>query len=194
MRVEVVPYSPQWTLDFDRLETSIEAALDGLEYTSIEHVGSTSVPGLCAKPIIDIDIIVASEADVKPAIEALSRSKDANYAFAGEMGIPGRYVMLDRETQPRRNLYICLDGCVALRNHLGVRKALREDKTLRDEYAAAKRTLAARELEDIDEYVEGKSDVLQKILRRAGLSEEETEGIKDNNRRDFQRQFDRNKT
>jgi GrpB-like predicted nucleotidyltransferase (UPF0157 family) len=194
MRVEVVPYNRQWSLNFDQLKTSIEAALDGVDYTSIEHVGSTAVPELCAKPIIDIDVIVATEADVKPAIEALSHSKDANYTFAGEMGIPGRYVMLDRETQPRHNLYICLDGCVALRNHLGVRKVLREDKGLRDEYATVKLILAAKELEDMDEYVEGKSEVLQKILWKAGLSAEEADGIKENNKRDFQSQFDRSRS
>jgi GrpB-like predicted nucleotidyltransferase (UPF0157 family) len=96
------------------------------------------------------------------------------------MGIPDRHAVkaptVD-EVGIRRNVYVCIDGCVALRNHLGVRDILRSDEQLREEYSSVKRALSELEVADIDEYIEGKSEVLQKILSRIDLTEEERKGI-----------------
>lgn len=79
---EVVNYDPAWVELFQSLATRLQAALNGLE-TAIEHVGSTSVPGLAAKPIIDIDIVVDAEADVPMAIQRLEA---AGYRWKGQRG------------------------------------------------------------------------------------------------------------
>ena len=89
------------------------------------------MPGLPAKPIIDIDIVVGSEALPR----ALAALESAGYVYQGELGIDDRHAFKARDDQPRRNVYVCLDGCLALRNHLAVRETLRSNTDLRDEYA-----------------------------------------------------------
>jgi GrpB-like predicted nucleotidyltransferase (UPF0157 family) len=85
-------------------------------------------------------------------------------------------------------VYVVAAGSVALRNHLGVRDVLRADPALCDEYAAVKRALVAQQGADgspglaIGEYVEGKSEVVQRILERAGLREEERRGVAEVNK------------
>ncbi|KZP26090.1 UPF0157-domain-containing protein, partial [Athelia psychrophila] len=80
MWVSVLPYDPAWATAFSQMRTSLSAALEGVPVISIEHVGSTSVPGLAAKPIIDIDIIVAPE-DIPSAMELLTAH---GYTYAPE--------------------------------------------------------------------------------------------------------------
>jgi GrpB-like predicted nucleotidyltransferase (UPF0157 family) len=177
MRVKVVPYDEQWPIHFSTIKSHLSAILQHTPHKRIEHIGSTSVPGLWAKPIIDIDIIVPSSADVAPVTEELVA---ARYTYVGELGIQGRHavkVPQDDKVGIPRNVYICIDGCVALRNHLGVRDVLRGDAELREEYSSVKKALAEREVDDIGEYVEGKSEVLQKILSRVDLTEEEKRDI-----------------
>src|SRR5258705_12320222 len=84
--VEVVDYDPRWPTRFETLRARIVAALGSLA-DSIEHVGSTSVPGLAAKPIIDIDVLVVSAIDVPEAIERLAL---LGYLHRGNLGIDGR--------------------------------------------------------------------------------------------------------
>jgi GrpB-like predicted nucleotidyltransferase (UPF0157 family) len=144
----------------------------------IEHVGSTSVPGLAAKPIIDVDIVVP-EAAVDAAISALAA---IGYEPLGEMGIPRRWVCRAPDGEIRTNTYVVVDGSLSLRNHLAVRNVLRDDEALRAEYAEVKKRLA-RQVDDIDEYVEAKSAVLQRILEQAGITDDERAQIEEINRR-----------
>jgi GrpB-like predicted nucleotidyltransferase (UPF0157 family) len=173
MRVTVAPYDPQWQTDFDRVSRELSIALSGVDVLAVEHVGSTSVPDLPAKPIIDIDIVVGR--DVLP--RALTALESAGYVYQGELGIDDRHAFKAPDDQPRRNIYVCLDGCLALRNQLAVREALRSNTDLRDEYARVKRALADEELESIDDYVAGKNTVVQKILLAAGMSAEDRDSV-----------------
>jgi GrpB-like predicted nucleotidyltransferase (UPF0157 family) len=173
MRVTVAPYDPQWQTDFDRVSRELSIALSGVDVLAVEHVGSTSVPDLPAKPIIDIDIVVGPDA-LPRAFAALEA---AGYVYQGELGIDDRHAFKAPDDQPRRNIYVCLDGCLALRNHLAVREALRSNTDLRDEYARVKRALADEELESIDDYVAGKNTVVQKILLAAGMSAEDRDSV-----------------
>src|SRR5690349_20583042 len=84
--VIVVDYDPAWPRLFDQLTVPVRSAL-GEVALRIEHVGSTSVPGLAAKPIIDISVVVATEADVPLAIERLA---SIGYLHQGDLGIEGR--------------------------------------------------------------------------------------------------------
>jgi len=175
--ITVVDYDPVWPRIFDGLRHRYEVALRDVVVVAIEHVGSTSVPGLAAKPVIDVDIIVAREhlADAIVAMEL------AGFRSLGERGIPDRWALDAPSDLPRTNTYVVVDGSLAVRNHLGVRAVLRSDSDLRDEYASLKRSIAD-EADDIDEYVAAKSALLSTVLERAGLTSEERRIIEEANR------------
>jgi GrpB-like predicted nucleotidyltransferase (UPF0157 family) len=175
--IVVVPYDEDWPDRFRTLRDRYEAALAHVEIIGIEHVGSTSVPGLAAKPVIDVDIVVDREhvAEVIRALESIG------YESMGEQGIADRWAMRAPEHSIRTNTYVIVVGSVALRNHLAVRDVLRADAQLRDEYGELKLRLA-EELDDIDRYVEAKSPVLQRVLARAGLDADVLAEIEATNR------------
>lgn len=175
--IEVVEYDPAWPGWFETLRERYVRALAGISWSAIEHVGSTAVVGLAAKPVIDIDIVVAAE-HVADAAAALRR---IGYSPLGEMGIPGRWAFREPSGAPPTNTYVVLDGSLALRNHLAVRDVLRRDRALRDDYARVKRQLAAS-VDDIDAYVEGKSAILSRVLERAGLGDGERGIVEEINR------------
>lgn len=175
--ITVADHDPAWADQFEALRSGYREALAGVPVVGIEHVGSTSVPGLAAKPIIDIDIIVGAE-HVQPAIEAMQR---AGFRSSGEQGIADRWALAAPPGLPRTNTYVVVDGCLALRNHLAVRDLLRNDDDLSDEYAAVKRAIASN-VDDIDHYGEQKTDFLTSVLERAGLTEAERTQIEHANR------------
>lgn len=171
--IEVVEYRASWPERFAELRAAYDAALDeaGVPHRT-EHVGSTSVPGLAAKPVIDVDVVVAP-ADVPEAVGALAA---IGFVPRGELGIPGREAFRTPERFAPSNTYVVAEGSLAFRNHLGVRDALRADDALRDEYAAVKRRAAAVAT-DIDDYLDRKSAVLDRVLLAAGLTAEERASI-----------------
>lgn len=183
MRVIVEPYNPFWPVLFSSIKSSLQVCFRSVPILAIEHVGSTSVPNLPAKPIIDIDVVV-SHPDLASAVAAL---ETVGYKYVGERGIPERHALrepgLEQGLPHTRNLYVCIEGCLALQNHIVVRETLKRDQTLRDEYAAVKMKLAERDFEDVDEYAEAKSEVLGKILGAGGLEKEKMEDIKRINER-----------
>ncbi len=177
-RIEVVEYDPSWPQHFEAMAAELEVALTSVQVRSIEHVGSTSVPGMWAKPVLDIDIVVADE-DVPAAAAAMER---AGYEPLGEMGVPGRHTFRAPDG-PRRNTYVVVDSSLSLRNHLGLRRVLREDAALRDEYSEVKRVLASTlSVAEMEAYVEGKSAIVRRILLVAGLTPAELDDVEDVNR------------
>ncbi len=176
--IEVGDYDESWPRQFETLRERYHAALVGVAVVSIEHVGSTSVPGLAAKPVIDVDIVVAEE-DVEAASRALAA---IGYEPLGDLGVPQRWAFHAPDGQIRTNTYVTVDGCLSLRNHLAVRDVLRADGRLRDEYGAGKMQLGAT-LSDVAEYVAAKSGIIQRILERAGISADERALIEQLNRR-----------
>lgn len=175
--IVVVDYDPQWPAAFATIRMSLHLALAEVPIVAIEHVGSTSVPGLAAKPIIDIDVIV-DQSNVGGAIDAL---ESIGYASLGDLGVPGRYALQAPQGAIRQNTYVTVHGCLSLRNHLGLRDVLRSDPELRDEYSSVKRRLVT-ETDDIDVYIDGKTDIIQRILDRAGLGRHELVEIEGLNR------------
>ena len=162
-RVEVVDWSPQWAQDYDEVARVLRRALSGVASATVEHVGSTSVPGLAAKPILDIDVIVDA-ADSPAAVAAL---ESVGYVHRGDLGVSGREAFR-APGPPRRNVYVCTAGTTHVRNHLAVRDVLRGRQDLRDAYASVKLALAADPEMDIDTYLAGKSEVLQQVLAASG--------------------------
>ena len=166
--IAVVNYDPTWPDRFEELERHYRSALDGIAIVAVEHVGSTAVPGLAAKPVIDVDIVIRP-ADLAATSAALLR---LGYKARGEMGIEHRWAFLAPADVRATNTYVVIGGSVAHRNHIGVRDVLRTDTALRKRYGDLKRRLA-EEFDDIDAYVAGKSALLSVILERAGLDAEE---------------------
>jgi GrpB-like predicted nucleotidyltransferase (UPF0157 family) len=175
--IEVRAYDPAWVERFEELRAEYVAALDaaGAPYLAIEHVGSTAVPGLAAKPIIDCDIVV----DAEHVAAASSVLVGIGFESRGELGIPQRWAFWEPDRLAGTNTYVVAAGSLALRNHLAVRDELRRNPELRDEYGAVKKRVAAAAV-DIYEYGAGKNEIVQRILEVAGLSEAERISINAN--------------
>lgn len=147
----------------------------GVPALAIEHVGSTSVPGLAAKPVIDCDIVVAEE-NVAAASQVLV---SLGFRPLGELGIPQRWAFREPERLAGTATYVIVAGSLALRNHLAVRGTLRADPGLRDQYAAVKKQVGATAA-DIYEYGRGKNAMVQQILAASGLTDAERASINGN--------------
>jgi GrpB-like predicted nucleotidyltransferase (UPF0157 family) len=181
MHIEVQTYDPAWPEQFQFLKGRLEDALQNTPYLSIEHVGSTSVPGLAAKSNIDMDIVVTAEQlqAVKAALV-----EHGGYEDRGEMGIPLRYVFRLAKAKyaedsqiPKHSLYVCIEGCQSLSNHLAVRDLCRADTEVRDAYGRKKLELGTKDWKDVDEYCEAKNDVVAWILAKAGFKADEVSAI-----------------
>lgn len=175
--ITVVEYDPAWPGRFERLRREYARAMAaaGVPVVAIEHVGSTSVPGLAAKPVIDCDIVVARP-DVAAASQVLT---GLGFRPEGELGIPLRWAFKEPGRLAGTNTYVIVEGSLSLRNHLAVRDILRRDSQLRDEYAVVKRQVGAAAA-TIDEYGRGKNAMIQKILGAAGLTDAERASINAN--------------
>lgn len=175
--VLVVEYDPAWPDQFEALRREYAAALDaaGVPVVTIEHVGSTAVPGQAAKPVIDVDIVV-EQPDITAGSEVLTR---LGFRPLGELGIPDRWAFSPPHRFGETNTYVVLRDSLALRNHLAVRDALRAHPRLRDEYSRVKHAVAATAA-GIEEYGRGKNATVQAILAAAGLTDAEWESIAGN--------------
>jgi len=127
----------------------------------VEHIGSTAVPGLFAKPVIDMDVVLASESDIP---EAIRRLATLGYAHEGELGIAGRHAFRWPSGEARHHLYVLAADAPELRRHLDFRNALRADRTVRDAYSELKKSLSLRYPHDRQAYTEAKSAFITKII------------------------------
>lgn len=164
-RVEIVDYDPEWPLRFARRAAELRDIL-GERARLVEHIGSTSVPGLAAKPVVDIVVGIDDPDDESAYLPDLQA---AGYEL--------------RVTQPRHralragdpdepvNLHCYAPDDVETRRYLVLRDHLRSHPGDRDRYAAVKRDLATREWDDMNYYAEAKGPVIREILARAGWVE-----------------------
>jgi GrpB-like predicted nucleotidyltransferase (UPF0157 family) len=132
-------------------------------------VGSTSVPGLAAKPIIDIDVVVASEEDLS---EALRRIESAGYRWVGDLDVKGReaFAAPAEAPLPVHHLYLVVENNRAHADHWLFRDALMENPELVLRYAAIKRENAVRSGGDLDRYVALKAAFVAEVLAEARLT------------------------
>lgn len=178
--IEVHDYDPQWTAFFEQMYARLWPVVADIA-VSIEHVGSTSVPGLAAKPIIDIDIVVPSTKEVPAAIERLAK---LGYAHIGDLGVTGREAFRNPPDPIAHHLYVCPKNTLGLRNHMAVRGFLRLQPGKAHEYGELKKSLAREFPDDLDSYIEGKSEFLSAILRHAEFTDAELESILESNRKE----------
>ena len=176
-RVLVVDYDPSWPDVFESLRQPVWAAVQDVA-VSVEHVGSTAVPGLAAKPIIDMDVVVASPDNMPEAIERLAT---LGYVHRGNLGIEDREAFESPQRLPAHHLYACPQGGAALANHLALRDFLRRDAAAVATYGRIKKQLAARFPADIDRYIAGKTDFILTVLRNAGFAESVLRTIREAN-------------
>lgn len=158
--VEVVPYDPAWPATFETLRERIASVLGELA-VGIEHVGATAVPGLDAKPIVDIDVVIRDAGDFDAVAQRLAR---LGYFSLGDLGIVDREAFRAPAGTPRHHLYVCTSGSAALQAHLTLRDALRADPALAAAYGALKRDLAVEFRDDRDSYTEGKTAFIRTVL------------------------------
>jgi len=158
-RIQLRRHDPGWALAYQGEETKIRSALGGRAIL-VEHVGSTAVQGLSAKPILDIVLAVedsTDEASYLPDLEA------AGYLF--RVREPNWYQhRLFKGPHPAVNLHLFSIGCEEIDRMLDLRNRLRESPQERERYEQAKRALAARTWQTVQDYADAKSDVIAEIL------------------------------
>ena len=156
-------YDPLWPTLFETLRSRISAELSDLA-AAIEHVGSTAVPGLAAKPIIDIDVLLQSAADLPLAVTRLA---SLGYEHRGDLGIIGREAFRTPPTACPHHLYACLPHSREHQRHIAFRDYLRTHPNDANAYAALKRKLADKFGSNREAYNQAKAEFVEDILRCA---------------------------
>ena len=178
MTIIVCAYDPTWPLRFVQLAQPIQQALIGFPHITIAHVGSTAVPGLAAKPIIDMDIVVQHSADIPAVIATLA---PLGYVHRGDLGIAGREAFARPADTFPHNLYLGLASAASIRNHLLLRDYLRQHPQAVLAYGRLKQQLARQYPDDIDAYVAGKSQFIADILTLQGMDAADVTDIQQQN-------------
>lgn len=193
MLIPMAPPNPQWADQFAHISSqlAVDMSAAGATFTSILHIGSTSIPNLNAKPQIDILITIPPEDFYDtPRICTLfcnalrDGEQQGGYHYIGNGGLRERWSFklgirddLDGcPVMPHRNVYIVPDGGMHHRSAIAFRDTLRDEKNkdLREDYGSLKWKLVANdEFTDIWQYAEQKNEIVRKVLQRAGWSEEE---------------------
>lgn len=163
LQVQLLEYQDTWPGQFLSVAEEVRSAI-AVRSAVIEHIGSTSVPGLCAKPVLDILVGVTSLAEAEAGVPALFAAGFL-YRPEYEQAIPDRrYFARPEGPLPRVHLHaVLLDGAL-WRQHLGFRDALRQDPRLARSYAALKRHLAMRHGSDKSAYTEAKAPFIRQVL------------------------------
>ncbi|AYW49149.1 GrpB family protein [Tetragenococcus halophilus] len=160
--IELVDYNPNWVDLFGKEAKRIKSILDN-KVLQLEHVGSTSVPDLCAKPIIDILLVVADsscESSYVPALES------AGYIL--RIREPAWYEhRLFKGPDTDINLHVFSEGALEINKMLRFRNWLRTNREDREKYAKVKRELAQNTWENVQDYADAKTEIIERIMKRA---------------------------
>ena len=169
IKVEVVPYDSAWRGDFEKIKGEIEGAVGDLA-VGIEHVGSTSVEGLSAKPCIDIDVIIE---DYSAFDDVVRRLRKIGYIHEGDLGIRGReaFKYTDKCHLKKHHLYVCPNNSEELRRHIVFRDYLKAHPEAAEKYSRVKEEAARLFPDDVDKYIQFKSPCIEEIYRLCGLLE-----------------------
>ena len=166
-KVTVVPYSEGWKSAFEAIRQELHNALGDL-IMGIEHVGSTSVEGLSAKPCIDVDIIIKDYDALDAVVDQLAR---IGYIHEGDLGIPGReaFRYSGKTHFMKHHLYVCPQDSEELHRHVTFRDFLRNNPEAVKKYSLIKEKAAELFPNDIDGYIEYKSTCIEELYKECGL-------------------------
>lgn len=156
-------YDPRWPEQFELLRSRIMPVLGSLA-TVIEHVGSTAVPRLAAKPIIDIDVVLHSAASLP---EAIRRLGTLGYEHRGDLGVPGREAFRCPPSDIPHHLYVHGPESREFIRHITFRDHMRANPEDAQAYEHLKRTLAQKYRQDREAYNQAKTEFVETTLRRA---------------------------
>ena len=166
-RVVVVPYSEQWKTDFETIKQYLLPVVEDI-IISIEHIGSTSVEGLSAKPIIDIDIVIKDYSVVDSVIGKLA---SLGYIHEGNLGIKDReaFDYKGNIDLPKHHLYVCPEFSAELHKHITFRDYLRNNPDAVQKYSKVKEEGAKLFPDSIDDYIAYKSPCIEEIYKKCGV-------------------------
>jgi GrpB-like predicted nucleotidyltransferase (UPF0157 family) len=176
--VVIVPYDPAWPVTFERLRDVYAGALGHLA-PAVEHVGSTAVPGLTARPIIDVDVVIPSR---DALAEVIRRLAALGYRHQGDLGVTGREAFAREGADevpwdgtvrrwPAHQLYICVADSDELRRRLQFRDWLRTHPASLAEYGGLKAHLAQIYRDDPEGYTGAKTAFIDAALTAASASQ-----------------------
>lgn len=160
--IEVVDYDPDWPKKFEKHARVIADALGG-SALRIEHIGSTSVPGLAAKPIIDILVVVPDSSDESTYLPQLEASGHVLRVREPDWNEHRMFRTPEKDV----HIHIYSDGCPEIERNLTFRDRLRRNSDDRNRYERTKRELAAKEWSDMNAYAEAKTEVVESIIAAA---------------------------
>ena len=163
--VKLAPHDERWHQLFDEEKARIENAV-GKHIIAVEHLGSTSVCGISAKPILDIGVAIENFSDGERLVAPL---ENLGYIFRGENGIPGRHYFVKGAPRRTHHLHIVELKSDLWKNHLLFRDYLRENPAAAKEYENLKKSLAEKHAENRGQYTTGKSAFIEKVLQTAGI-------------------------
>ncbi len=171
-RVRVLPYDRAWKSDFEAIKKELERAVGSLA-VGIEHVGSTAVEGMSAKPCIDIDMIIRDYSVFEAVVRKL---EGIGYLHEGNLGIPGReaFRYSGKAHLQTHHLYVCPLDSEELHRHIRFRDFLRASEEAVREYSRVKERAAQLFPEDIDGYMEYKAPCIAALYARCGLNAADT--------------------
>jgi GrpB-like predicted nucleotidyltransferase (UPF0157 family)/chloramphenicol 3-O-phosphotransferase len=161
--IVVADYDETWPARFAEVAHPVRDAVADLA-AEVEHVGSTSVPGLAAKPVIDIDVVVRSPDEVAVAIQRL---RSLGYVYQGDKGVRGREAFMWPPGAEPHHLYVVVAGSQPHSDHVRFRDYLRQHPDVANEYAVLKRSLAEEHRDDRLGYTDAKSEFVAVVLRAA---------------------------
>ena len=166
--IVVVPYEASWKLRFEELSAQLSEAL-GPNVRRIEHVGSTAIPGLQAKPIVDVDLVISDSTDIEQVKRLLS---DLGYRHVGNQGVPGREAFEHLRQAARdqdHHLYVCRESADELHRHITFRDYLLDHPDVANEYGQLKSQLASEFRDDREAYTQEKSQFVNWVLAQARI-------------------------
>ena len=166
-KVVVMPYDASWKSAFEEIKDEIERAIGDL-IVGIEHVGSTSIEGLSAKPCIDIDVIIE---DYSVFDTVVSKLESIGYIHEGDLGIKDReaFRYSDKPHLQTHHLYVCPQYSEELHRHMTFRDFLRSNADAVRKYSVVKETAARLFPDDIDQYMAYKSPCIEEFYALCGL-------------------------
>lgn len=161
--IVVLDYDPAWPTEFEEVKVKLGGLLDGI-VADIVHIGSTSVPGMCAKPKIDVDVVLKSEELIPQGIERL---KLAGYTYHGNKYNDGMWAFTTGRGSFGERVYLCAPGTPTHQKRLFFRDYLRGHPEDAAAYGALKRRLASETDNDWDHYTGNKGPFVASIVKKA---------------------------